>query len=175
VLQRRLKPPREGPMQLACSSTNEAAPPFAVFERWAPQASSFVLIRRSSDVDYREEPKFTIAKSPDTIVPGTHPSKIAKGGAASILVVQRWASPPAPTRRPRIRVNKIRLVIPSNARDLGFASARPARVGRTLLSDALDVGFDFDFYREWHGLSRAAKRPTTDHCSTVEERRFSAA
>src|ERR1700685_4535975 len=30
---------------------------------------------------------------PDTIVRGTHPSKTAKGGAASVVVVQRWASP----------------------------------------------------------------------------------
>jgi hypothetical protein len=44
----------------------------------------------------------------------------------------------------------------SDARDLGVA---PARVGRTLLSDALDVGLDFDLDREGHGLSRAVNRP----------------
>jgi hypothetical protein len=32
-----------------------------------------------------------------------------------------------------------------------------ARVGRTLLSDAFDVDFDFDLDREGHGFSRAAK------------------
>jgi len=37
--------PDEGPMQLAGCSTTEAAPPFAVFEGWAPRASIFVLIR----------------------------------------------------------------------------------------------------------------------------------
>src|SRR5580700_6662843 len=31
------------------------------------------------------------------------------------------------------------------------------RVGRTLLSDAFDVNFDFDLDREGHGFSRAAK------------------
>ncbi len=76
-------------MQLACSSTNEAAPPFAVFERWAPPTSSFVLIRRSSHVDSAREPKFTSAKSPEYIVRGTHPSKTAKGGAASVVVVHK--------------------------------------------------------------------------------------
>jgi hypothetical protein len=30
-------------------------------------------------------------------------------------------------------------------------------VGRTLLSDAFDVDFDFDLDREGHGFSRAAK------------------
>jgi hypothetical protein len=46
------------------------------------------------------------------------------------------------------------IVIPSNARDLGVAFAR---VGRTLLSDAFDAGFDVDLDREGHGLSRATK------------------
>jgi hypothetical protein len=61
-----------------------------------------------------------------------------------------------------------------------------ARVGRTLLSDAFDVDLVFDFDlafdvdREGHGLSRADNEPekwatTTDACSDVEERRFSAA
>jgi hypothetical protein len=83
-------------MQLACSSSNEAAPPFAVFERWAPQAPSLVLIRQLSRADSTREPKFSSGKSPDTIVPGTHPSKIAKGGAALVVAMQRWASPHRP-------------------------------------------------------------------------------
>jgi hypothetical protein len=33
------------------------------------------------------------AKSPDAIVRGAHPSRIAKGRAASVVVAQRWASP----------------------------------------------------------------------------------
>jgi hypothetical protein len=36
-------------------------------------------------------------------------------------------------------------------------ASSPARVGRTLLSDAFDVNFDFDLDREGHGFSRAAK------------------
>jgi hypothetical protein len=50
--------------------------------------------------------------------------------------------------------------------DVDFDSALAfARVARTLLSDAFDLDFDFEF--------RLA--PTTAACSTVEERRFSAA
>jgi hypothetical protein len=54
------------------------------------------------------------------------------------------------------------IVIPSNARDLGF---RSARAGRTFLSVAFDVdsdfGFDFDLDsdREGHGLHPC--RPAT--------------
>jgi len=37
------------------------------------------------------------------------------------------------------------------------ASAESARVGRTLLSDAVDVDLDFDVDREGQGLSRPEK------------------
>ncbi|MGA6981075.1 MAG: hypothetical protein WBZ11_05935, partial [Candidatus Sulfotelmatobacter sp.] len=42
------------------------------------------------------EPNFTSVKPPDTIIPNSHLSKTAKGGAADLLVAQqrqRWASP----------------------------------------------------------------------------------
>jgi hypothetical protein len=57
---------------------------FRVLERWTPRTSSYSFIRhrrRESAGRLRYCPP-----SPDAIVGGTHPSKIAKGGAASVVV-----------------------------------------------------------------------------------------
>ena len=61
------------------------------------------------------------------------------------------ANPPPPT------CLTYKIVIPSNARDLGFCVRQIDRVGRTPLSVAFGFGFDLDSDREGHGLQPCRK------------------
>lgn len=61
----------------------EAGPPFVVFERWVPPAStSCFFVADAWRIKY-------LRSVPDNVVRGTHPSKIAKGGAASIAMADK--------------------------------------------------------------------------------------
>jgi len=72
-----------------------AAPPSAVFGRWALRTSMFrsILRRRCMESAWR-----IFSQISDTDVGGAHASKTAKRGAADVVMAadkkQSWASPP---------------------------------------------------------------------------------
>ena len=91
-------------------SQAEAAPPFAIFERWAPRTRISNAFRDVA-VHRWQWKNGCVGEAPDAIVRGTHPSKIAKGGAASVIngadKNQRWASPPTDELK-RVRYIEVR-------------------------------------------------------------------
>ena len=73
--------------QLSQRHHDHGCPTFRGFRKVGTTDLDTIFIRRIPSPEFRaEEPRLTCAKSPDTIVRGTHPSKIAKGGAASVVV-----------------------------------------------------------------------------------------